>query len=117
MMQEAIFQPTARMSQQHQSLAVQVANFSFSAMIGVSLLMLVALSVSEEVIVMKDGLPQFAELSVPGYILGVLALLSTASRGYLFSAGAIREHWVQNQIQFLISAVIGVYFLADLLLF
>ncbi|MCB1734763.1 MAG: hypothetical protein H6981_12375 [Gammaproteobacteria bacterium] len=93
---------------QHQSHALQIANFSFSSMIGIAVLMIVSLMLSETPILMQGGVPRAASLSTPVLILGIMALVSSISRIRVFVTG-IEKHWVQNQIQFLLSVVISVY--------
>ncbi len=95
-------------SMQHQSHAQQIANFSFSAMLGVMVLMLVSLTTSEATLLFHGGLPQVDHLVTPVHITGLLALVSSFSRYRLMKEG-IEENWGQNQVQFLLSTVIGVY--------
>lgn len=93
---------------QHNSNALQIANFSFSSMIGIAILMIVSLILSETPLLIEGGIPRSSALSTPVLILGIMALISSISRVRVFITG-IEKHWVQNQVQFLLSVVISVY--------
>lgn len=102
---------------QHESHLVQIANFTFSAMIGVLVLLIVGFILSDHEVVFQHGVPNVKSLVMPTRVLGALAIISTLARLVLFVRGKIHEHWLQNQIQFLIGAVLSIYFIASWLLF
>ncbi|MCB1737875.1 MAG: hypothetical protein KDI42_07100 [Gammaproteobacteria bacterium] len=99
------------MPPQHESHLVQIANFTFSAMIGVLALVIVGFMLSDHEVTLIKGMPNVPSLIVPMRVLGVLAIISTVSRLILLATGQITEHWLQNQIQFLIGIVLSIYFL------
>lgn len=98
---------------QHESHLVQIANFTFSAMIGVLILLIVGFHFADQEVVFEGGVPNVEALVMPSRILGILAIISALSRLLLFARGDIQEHWLQNQIQFLISVVLSIYFLVS----
>ncbi|MCB1735115.1 MAG: hypothetical protein H6981_00815 [Gammaproteobacteria bacterium] len=102
---------------QHESHLVQIANFTFSAMIGVLALLIVGFLLSEHEVRLINGVPNVPSLVMPMRVLGVLAIISTLSRLVLLATGQITEHWLQNQVQFLIGMVLSIYFLITWLIF